>query len=67
MPIPTPLFTLSVYLEEGQVKSIHTFRDPASAQHRRLISQLLRRALASLAPEIEPSLVAFVDATHSRN
>lgn len=62
MPIPTPLFTLSVYLEEGQIKSIHTFRDPASAQHRRLISQLLRRALASLAPEIDPSLVAFVDA-----
>ena len=52
-PTLTPLFTLAVYLEDDQVKSIHTFRDPACGQHRRQVVLLLRRAVAALTPEID--------------
>ena len=48
MSEPTPLFTLSVYQEGDQIKSLYTFRDPACAAHSTAITQLLRRALAAL-------------------
>ena len=43
-----PLFSLCVYQEGDQVKSLYTFRDPACVAHNMAITQLLRRALAAL-------------------
>ena len=43
-----PLFSLCVYQEGDQVKSLYTFRDPACITHAAAIAELLRRALAAL-------------------
>ncbi len=45
---PTPIFTLSIYEEDAQVKSVYCFRDPACSVHRQATQTLLRRALVAL-------------------
>lgn len=47
-PAPTPIFTLSIYEEDAQVKSVYCFRDPDCVKHRRTAQVLLRRALVAL-------------------